>query len=75
LKIIKKITPGIPKNPAIKAVQILTPILKLKYAPKKLTINSKITPKTPFNISFIINFMDNANNFPNKKSAIMASKK
>ena len=41
-------TPGTPKNPAIKAVIQLIPIEKPKYAPSKLVTYNNTIPITPF---------------------------
>ncbi len=45
-------TPGTPKNPAIKDVTTFIPIETPKESPTKFTRMSKITPRTPLTISF-----------------------
>lgn len=62
---IRNITPGIPKNPAISAVIALIPILNEKYFPIKFTMTSSTTPSTAFIISLNKIFKGQENTFTN----------
>lgn len=61
------ITPGMPKNPAIRDVHILIPITKLKYPPTKFTNHKRTAPKKELIIIFIIHFKGITKNFPKIK--------
>ena len=75
LKIIRNITPGTPKNPAISEVTMLIPITNPKCIPIKLTRNNSIVPSTAFIINLINILSGHANNLTTINKAIMAIKK
>lgn len=75
LNIIKNITPGTPKKPAIKAVIQLMPIKKLKYPPIKLTIKSSTTPSSALTNNLKNILIGQVNTFITKNRNTSASKK
>lgn len=75
LNIIRNITPGIPKNPAISAVAQFIPMAKLKYEPTRFTMKSNTAPKTPLIISFTSILIGHENNFTMINKSTIATKK
>ena len=71
--IIKAITPGTPKIPAIKAVTMLNGIVIPIAIPNVFTKNIIITPSTTFTASFSIFFTGHASNLATTITAIAAN--
>lgn len=75
LNIIRNITPGTPKKPAIREVTMLIPITNPKCMPIKFIKNKSIVPSTAFIINLSNILSGHANNLTTKNKAIMAIKK
>ena len=65
--------PGSPRNPAMRAVRGLIPMLTPTFAPNRLMRNSATPPATPFRISLPIKRMGRASAFPSRNNNRIAA--